>query len=78
MVHDPSGVGSLLSTSSDYIMVTNSQLALLHVHKDPYSSSDESQVGKHFVGTGLAPPVFREQSYVLPKCLLYCENAGIF
>lgn len=78
MVHDPSGVGSLLSTSSDYIMVTNSQLALLRLHKYLYSSFAESQVGKHFAGTELATPVFREQSYVLSKCLLYCENAGIF
>ena len=78
MVHDPSGTGSLLSTSSNYIMVTNSQLALLRLHKYLYSSSAESQVSKHFVGTELAPPVFREQSYILSKCLLYCENAGIF
>lgn len=69
--HTP-GVGSAVITPSDCTMATIlSLLSPFYINRCVTGVWNPSSVLSR---TELDAPIFREQSYVLSKCLLHCEN----
>lgn len=71
-VHRTPGVGSAVITPSDCTTATIlSLLSPFYINRCITGVWSPSSV---LCRTELDAPIFREQSYVLSKCLLYCEN----